>query len=109
MMLNLLIVEDNERQITLYKDAIEEFNESSNIKIESEISSNLEGGFKQIKNNSFDAAIIDLRLDSSDMEGKGQELIKEIKNNLRFPVFVLTGYPGDLDEDLKKENVFYKV
>ena len=109
MMLNLLIVEDSKRQITLYQDAIDEFNKSSNIKIEIKISSNLEEGFVQIRNNDFDAAIIDLRLDSSDIEGKGQELIKTIKNNLRFPVFVLTGYPGDLDEDLMIQNVFYKV
>jgi ActR/RegA family two-component response regulator len=109
IMLNLLIVEDSERQITLYQDAIVEFNKSSNIKIEIKISSNLKEGFEQIRDNSFDAAIIDLRLDNSEIEGKGQELVKEIKNNLRFPVFVLTGFPGDLDEDLKKENVFYRV
>ena len=108
-MLNLLIVEDDERQIKLYKDAIEEFNSRSDIRIESKASSNLEEGLKQIRNNDFDAAIIDLRLGSSDMEGKGKEIIKEIKGNLRFPVFVLTGYPGDLDEDLKTSNVFYKV
>ena len=108
-MLKLLIVEDNKEQIKLYQDTIDEFNESSNINIDVNISSNFIEGFKQIRNNDFDAAIIDLRLDSSDMEGRGQELVREIKNNLRFPVFVLTGYPGDLDEDLKKENVFYKV
>jgi len=108
-MLNLLIVEDDENQIKLYKDAIEEFNSRSDIKIEIKASSNLEEGLKQIRNNDFDAAIIDLRLGSGDMEGKGKEIIKEIKGNLRFPVFVLTGYPGDLDEDLKEENIFYKV
>jgi len=108
-MLNLLIVEDDEIQIKLYKDALEEFNSRSDIRIESKASSNLEDGLKQIRNNDFDAAIIDLRLGSGDMEGKGKEIIKEIKGNLRFPVFVLTGYPGDLDEDLKEENIFYKV
>ena len=108
-MLNLLIVEDDERQIKLYKDAIEEFNSRSDIRIESKTSSNLEEGLKQIRNNDFDAAIIDLRLGSGDMEGKGKEIIREIKSNLRLPVFVLTGYPGDLEEDLKKENIFYRV
>jgi Response regulator containing CheY-like receiver, AAA-type ATPase, and DNA-binding domains len=108
-MLNLLIVEDDERQIKLYRDAIEEFNSRSDIRIESKASNNLEEGLKQIRNNDFDAAIIDLRLGSGDMEGKGKEIIKEIKGNLRFPVFVLTGYPEDLDEDLKTSNVFYKV
>ena len=108
-MLSLLIVEDNEKQIKLYEDAIDEFNTDSDIKIEIKISSYLEEGLEQIRNNDFDAAIIDLRLGSGDMEGKGKEIIRQIKSNLRFPVFVLTGYPGDLDDDLKKENIFYKV
>lgn len=108
-MLTLLIVEDNEKQIKLYGDAIDEFNTDSDIKIEIKISSYLEEGLEQIRNNDFDAAIIDLRLGKGDMEGKGKEIIREIKSNLRFPVFVLTGYPGDLDDDLKKENIFYKV
>jgi len=108
-MLRLLIVEDNEEQIKLYKDTIDEFNAGSNIKINIEIGNNLEEGLKQIRTNDFDAAIIDLRLGSEDMTGKGKQIIKEIKSNLRFPVFILTAYPGDLDEDLKKENVFYKV
>jgi len=108
-MLRLLIVEDNEEQIKLYKDTIDEFNAGSNIKINIEIGNNLEEGLKQIRTNDFDAAIIDLRLGSEDMTGKGKQIIKEIKINLRFPVFILTAYPGDLDEYLKKENVFYKV
>ncbi|MCK4529333.1 response regulator [candidate division WOR-3 bacterium] len=108
-MLNLLIVEDDERQIKLYKDTIDEFNTGSDIKIEVIISINLEEGLQQIRTKNFDAAIIDLRLGSGDIEGRGKEIIKEIKGNLRFPVFVLTAYPGDLGEDLKIPNAFYKV
>jgi len=107
--LSLLIVEDDQNQIKLYEDAIDEFNTDSDIKIGIKFSKSLEDGLEQIRNNDFDAAIIDLRLGAGDVEGKGKEIIREIKSNLRFPVFVLTGYPGDLDEDLKKENVFYKV
>jgi len=107
--LNLLIVEDDSNQVKLYKDTIEGFNSKSNIKIESKECSNLEDGFEQVKVNNFDAAIIDLRLGSSDMKGEGKKIIREIKNNLRFPVFVLTGYSGDLDEDLRDENIFYKI
>ena len=108
-MLSLLIVEDNEKQIKLYQDAIDEFSIDSDIKIEIKFSSSLEEGIEQIRNNDFDAAIVDLRLGSDDTEGRGKEIIREIKGNLRFPVFVLTGYPGDLDDDLKEGNIFYKV
>lgn len=108
-MLSLLIVEDNEKQIKLYQDAIDEFSTDSDIKIEIKFSSSLEEGIEQIRNNDFDAAIVDLRLGSDDTEGRGKEIIREIKGNLRFPVFVLTGYPGDLDDDLKEGNIFYRV
>jgi len=108
-MLNLLIVEDDEKQRKLYQDSIDEFNTGSDIKIKIKFSNDLVEGLEQIRKNDFDAAIIDLRLGKGDFKGKGKEIIREIKSNLRFPVFVLTGYPGDLDEDLKKENIFYKV
>ncbi|MFH1933730.1 MAG: hypothetical protein ABIN18_19405 [Pseudomonadota bacterium] len=107
--LNLLIVEDDENQKKLYEDAIDDFNRDSDIKIVITVSSNLEEGLDQIRNNDFDAAIIDLRLGEGDVKGKGKEIIREIKRNLRFPVFVLTGFPGDLDEDLTKENIFYRI
>ena len=107
--LNLLIVEDDENQKKLYEDAIDDFNRDSDIEIAITVSSNLEEGIDQIRKNDFDAAIIDLRLGVGDVKGKGKEIIREIKRNLRFPVFVLTGFPGDLDEDLTKENIFYKI
>lgn len=107
--LNLLIVEDDENQKKLYGDAIDDFNADSDVKIVITVSSNLEEGLKQIEKNVFDAAIIDLRLGEGDVEGRGKQIIREIKSNLRFPVFVLTGYPGDLDDDLKEENIFYRV
>lgn len=107
--LRLLIVEDDESQQKLYKDSIDDFNVDSDVKIVNTFSSKLEEGLEQIRNNDFDAAIIDLRLSASDVTGEGKEIIREIKSDLRFPVFVLTGFPGDLDEDLIKENIFYKV
>lgn len=107
--LNLLIVEDDENQKKLYEDAIDDFNRDSDIEIAITVSSNLEEGIDQIRKTDFDAAIIDLRLGVGDVKGKGKEIIREIKRNLRFPVFVLTGFPGDLDVDLTKENIFYKI
>ena len=107
--LSLLIIEDNENQMKLYQDSIDEFNKDSDTRIEPKFSGNLKEGLKQIRNNDFDAAIIDLRLGSDDMEGRGKEIIKEIKKNLRFPVFVLTGYPGYLGAGLLKQNIFYRI
>lgn len=108
-MLRLLIVEDNEEQIKLYKDAIDEFNVDSDIKINIEIGNTLEKGLKLIKTKDFDAAIIDLILGSDDKEGRGNQVLRKIRENLRFPVRIITGYPQDIDEDLKKENIFWKI
>jgi len=105
----LLIVEDNEKQVKLYKDTIEDYNSDYEMKIKSEISRDLEEASDKIKNIDFDAAIIDLRLGGDDIEGRGKDIIRKIKRDLRFPVFVVTAYPGDLDEDLMITNIFYKV
>jgi len=67
-MLHLLIVEDNKNQIKLYEDTIDEFNTNSDTKIEIKFGNSLEDGLEQIRNNDFDAAIIDLRLGVGDVE-----------------------------------------
>jgi len=109
MELKLLIVEDDNKQVKLYQDAINEFNKSSDIQIVPEISHDLNDGLEKLKIRNFDAAVVDLILGSEDTEGKGNEILREILKNLRFPIFVMTGFLDELDEDLRIENAFYKV
>lgn len=108
--IKLFILEDNRKQTKLYRDAIDEFNKTKKeVKITAEFSENLDDALEKLKTDVFDAAIIDLKLGGTDTEGKGNKAIREIRNNLRFPVFVMTGFIEELDGDLREENVFYKT
>ncbi len=60
--IHLLIVEDEEKQVELYKDAVEEFNSGDN-KIIAEYESNANDCIERLKSNRFDAAIVDLNLE----------------------------------------------
>ncbi|NKX14549.1 hypothetical protein [Bacillus cereus] len=108
--LNLLIVEDDKIQIQTYSDQIEFFmEENQDIKIISHVYSNVEEGFAALSNPIYDAAIIDLKLSPGDKSGEGNQIIKQIKDNLRFPVTVMSGYPQDLDAEFQEGHPFIKV
>lgn len=112
--LKLLIVEDDAELITAYNRDIESFNLASEVKIIQQQVSDKEAALAILKDKKvyFDAAIVDLKLDSnekSDDDYSGNEIIREIKSNLRFPVFVVTGTPQHISEDLKTESSFFKI
>jgi hypothetical protein len=108
----LLIVDDDATEIDKYKDAIFLINSQSlDLQIDPYIYRTLEEGKKALLECSFDGALIDLKLSSTtnDPEYSGNNIIKQIKRNLRFPVVVYSGFPGDLDADLGDETCFYKI
>lgn len=110
--MRLLIVDDDQHQIQRYADLIEEFNRAGNVEIQPEYRNSLDEAFQALSQN-YDGAVIDLRL-SGENEAEGNLIIKEIKKNKRFPVCVVTGYPQDLDADLKEDaegdsNLFFWV
>lgn len=117
---NLIIVEDDEGVISTYKRTIEVFNKKQNLldeKIKYEfsvdIAKNKSEAISKISNgkNVYDGAIIDL-----DLEGRGGEdssgldVIKYIKENERYPVFIISGTTHQLSEDEDiTSNDLYKV
>lgn len=107
--IRLFILEDDKKQAKLYRDAIKEFSKTKGIKILAEFSDNLDDALGKLKTDIFDAAVIDLKLSGTDTEGRGNKAIREIRENLRFPVFVMTGFMDELDSDLREQNVFYKT
>ncbi len=111
MEIKLLIVEDDKTNIETYELNIKSYNEEhvNNVKIVPYFKRNLDAGLESLKSDFFDGAIIDIKLSPDDMEGGGNQILKEIKSNLRFPVFIITGYPQNIEEELKKENVFWKI
>src|SRR5947209_3525410 len=98
--MKLLIVDDDPKQHERYKIAIDEFNKAQKASVQFDLRDNVEGGMQSLDMD-YDGAVIDLRLSQSTESAEGNRVIREIKRRKRFPVVVLTGFPGDLDADLK--------
>ena len=110
--IKLLIVEDEPSQLTLYSDAIVEFNLASpNLNFNMTAVGSLRDALEKIDTTNFDGSIIDLRLrpDTAPDEAEGNLIIKEIKEKYRFPVFVITGVRSLLDSTTGEPNVFFRV
>jgi|SRR5690606_18169552 len=103
--MKLLIVEDEQDQIQLYTDLIESHNKNSNVQITAFPIDNLEDAKRALLSSEYDAAIVDLRLSSTTIELEGLELIEEIIDKLRFPLFVVSGSIAQID---KEENFLFK-
>ncbi|MGZ3754874.1 MAG: hypothetical protein ACXVAY_09935 [Mucilaginibacter sp.] len=104
----ILIVENEEPQKISYLDTIDTFNKKSPIKIIAEVVDNLESALKAITEDVFDGAILDLRLNNNSTVPDGNEVIKSIVDIKRFPVFIYSGFIGDLDPSIPK-SIFFQV
>jgi len=104
--MKLLIVEDEGVQIQLYKDIIESFNKASEIKIEYEIFLNLKDAKDSLRSPEYDGAIIDLKLTKGTEKLDGLEIVDEIENSQRFPIFIVSGSISSIDD--REENTFFK-
>lgn len=107
--MNLLLIDDDLQQNKVLNDAVDVFNSESETKIILDIATSYEEGRQKIRTtNNYDAAIVDLKLGKNDKEGLGNNILKEIKNNLRFPVRVITAHKGDLEPELQDDNILFK-
>jgi len=101
--INLLIVEDEQKQLDAYNDAIDEYNQDNEIAIAFVSRKNANDCIDLLKSSEFDAAIVDLNLEDDATDGvSGNDVLNEIRNSHRFPIFVVTGTPHLLDENIKK-------
>ncbi|MDP2724325.1 MAG: response regulator [Bacteroidales bacterium] len=108
--LKLLIVEDDQEQLDLYDRDVKSFNLGKEIQIIITAIKEKELALKALIHLDFDAAIVDLDLkNTGGQDSSGNEILKEIKNNLRFPVYVVTGTPQNVDDGLKVESAFFKI
>jgi len=102
--IKLLVVEDDDAQFKLYKDAIDDFNSTNEThSFNSNRCTSVEKSIKLLQDSSFDAAIIDLKLSNTDLEGQGNIIIKEIRKFHRIPVFVMSAIPQILNPDFESE------
>ena len=104
--MKLLIVEDEPAQIQLYEDNIESFNKTSDIQITYNKFLNLEDAKDSLLSPEYDGAIIDLKLSKGTEELEGLEIVDEIEQNQRFPIFIVSGSISSIDD--REENSFFR-
>lgn len=102
----LLLVEDSEQDRNVCRDTVDRYRDENHREIELVVCSNVDEAFDKI-DNSFDGAIIDLRL--ADQGDEGNQVLSRIKrSHLRIPVAVLTGTPDAADSEFAYIGVFKK-
>ena len=111
--LRILIVEDDQNKRGDYSRFIKAYNlDNKEQSIQEVFGVDKNDAIEKLQNsnNNYDGAIVDLDLmGSGGSDSSGNEVIKEIKDNLRFPIFVITGTPHHLSKKLNVPNAIFGV
>ena len=103
--LRILIVEDEEQDLSTCRDSVERYIDEKNRAIELVECKTLDEALEQL-DNSFDGAIIDLTL--GDEDDAGDQVIEEIRKSFfRIPIFIFTGR-DTLNQSIEGIEVFTK-
>lgn len=102
----LLLVEDDEQDLQLCRDCVKDFENDKKCSIELIECRNVQDAFNKL-DNSFDGAIIDLKLADEGNEGN-QVLSLIAESYFRIPVAILSGTPDPADSDYANIGVFKK-
>ena len=104
--LKLLIVENDKEALENCREDRDAYRSDTQRDIELVECKTLNQALKRL-DNSFDGAIIDLKLTSKGVEGI--EVIKQIRTSFfRIPIFIFTGYANIQDEGIEGIEVFLK-
>lgn len=101
----LLFVEDIPRELKLYQETVTRYAKEKGREIEFVDYKTLEEALDKI-DNSFDGAIIDLKLGHE--ADAGNRVVREIHDKYRIPVAILTGTPGNADSAFSEIIKVYK-
>jgi hypothetical protein len=111
--LRILIVEDDKNKRDDYSRFIKAYNlDNQDCNIIEEFGVDKNDAIDKLKNpeNKYDGAIVDLDLEGSGgTDSSGNEVVIEIKGNLRFPTFVITGTPHHLFKELDVPSAIFGV
>ena len=104
--LRLLLVEDNDRELATFRDTTERYSDQKARKVELVECRDIEEADARI-DNSFDGAIIDLKLGAKG--GEGNRVAKKInRDRFPIPIAILTGTPDSVDQSIPYVGVFTK-
>ena len=113
--INILFVEDDESQIEIFEDALKTFNLENKKKYEVSglINKNRDDALTCLEENKeiISGAILDLKLESGAIVFEGNAVLDRILSFLRFPIYVVTSNPSEIDPSLKlpKTNPLFKI
>ena len=99
--LRLLIVEDNERDLRSFRNSIKVYKDKNQRIINSVECRTLEDALETL-DNSFDGAIIDLKLTNQGDEGN-QVVEKIVESFFRIPIAIFTRNRGSWDDNLNEK------
>jgi CheY-like chemotaxis protein len=108
-MFKILVVENEKQILSNYKQIINTFFQDQ---VECDFIETKEKAIKKIidHNSNYMGAIIDLRLDSAETNKQdGNDILHHIKDNLRFPIFVLSAVPDEVDNTLMPKTDLFQV
>mgnify|MGYP005750253911 CR=1 FL=1 len=115
--MNLLVVEDEDKEFNHYSDWVEEFNERSGeetgFKINLIRAKTADEAHKSLQNEQLHGAIVDLNLyeDTATHNASGNKVIEEIVKQYRIPVVVVSGDTSNLKpvEDVNSNSTFFQI
>ena len=99
--LRLLIVEDNERDLRSFRNSVKVYKNEKQRTIDAVECQNLDEALKML-DNSFDGAIIDVKLTNQGDEGN-QVVEKIIESFFRIPIAIFTRNRGSWDDNLNQK------
>ena len=106
--LRLLIVEDVEQELESFRDDLEDYTQEKKRDIDLVECKTLEEALNTL-DNSFDGAIIDLKLENH-RSNEGNQIVEKIRESFfRIPIAIFTGNPGDWDHNLDEKTMLIDV
>ncbi|MER8687037.1 hypothetical protein [Mesorhizobium sp. M1136] len=98
MSIRLLFVEDDKAQLSLFQDAINDWNEAHpEVPFELTVESTYEEGLQQLDRLRLDAALFDLRLKGGEHKLSGSRLADLCVFQYGIPAAIISGHPADFD------------
>lgn len=95
---NLLLVEDNEKEIQTFKDTLERYTVERERPMNVTIAKKLDETLNLLSND-FDGAIVDLKLGRDG--DAGNKIIETLQSKFRVPIAVFTANPANVTVDVK--------
>ena len=106
--LRLLIVEDVEQELESFRDDLEDYTQDKQRDIDLVECKTLEEALNTL-DNSFDGAIIDLKLENH-RSNEGNQIVEKIRESFfRIPIAIFTGNPGDWNHNLNEKTMLIDV